>query len=134
MTMRAQGNDEHIRTSDGGSSRLRYNWAWYENADGLGSFGERQVITSETGAAMSLYAADLDGDEDVDVILTGSSKVARYENVPAEAPARDANRDGVFSHLDIVQILQAVKYLTGEPATWEHGDGVFDQLDIVAAL
>ena len=40
--------------------------------------------------------------------------------------------------MDLVLVLQAAKYLTGEPTTWEqgdwNGDGVFDQLDIVAAL
>ncbi len=50
----------------------------------------------------------------------------------------DSNGDGIFDQLDIVQVLQAAKYLTGEPATYEEGDwnvdGVFDQLDIVAAL
>jgi hypothetical protein len=52
--------------------------------------------------------------------------------------AGDANRDGVFNQLDIVQVLQSAKYQTGQPATWAEGDfnrdGVFDQLDIVAAL
>lgn len=50
----------------------------------------------------------------------------------------DSNGDGLFNQLDIVQILQAAKYLTGEAATFGEGDwsgdGVFDQLDIVAAL
>ena len=62
----------------------------------------------------------------------------------------DANQDLSFDHLDIVQVLQAAKYLTGEPATWGEGDwdgapggepgnpppgnGQFDQLDIIAAL
>ena len=62
----------------------------------------------------------------------------------------DANRNFAFDQLDIVQVLQAGKYLTGDPATWStgdwnggpggypgappSGDGVFDQLDIVAAL
>ncbi len=52
--------------------------------------------------------------------------------------AGDANRDGAFNQLDIVQILQSTKYQTGQPATWTegdfNGDSVFDQLDIVAAL
>lgn len=55
-----------------------------------------------------------------------------------EVVAGDANDDGQFDHLDIVQVLQAGKYLTGEPATFAQGDwtgdGVFDQFDIVAAL
>jgi hypothetical protein len=62
----------------------------------------------------------------------------------------DANVDGSFDHLDLIQVLQAGKYLSGEPATWgegdwdggpggypgepPEGDGVFDQEDIVVAL
>lgn len=50
----------------------------------------------------------------------------------------DANLDGEFNQLDIVQVQQAAKYLTGETATWSegdwNGDGIFNQLDIVAAL
>ena len=59
-----------------------------------------------------------------------------YENLPHEAG--DANRDFQFDQLDIVQVLQAAKYLSGQDATFGEGDwtgdGVFDQLDIVAAL
>ena len=52
--------------------------------------------------------------------------------------AGDSNRDFQFDQQDIVQVLQAAMYLTGEPATFEQGDwnndGLFNQLDIVAAL
>jgi hypothetical protein len=66
-------------------------------------------------------------------------KVAGSLSVSAAVhKAGDANRDFQFDQLDIVQVLQAAKYLTGQPATFEqgdwNGDGVFDQLDIVAAL
>lgn len=57
--------------------------------------------------------------------------------VPCEFRAGDANRDSEFNQLDLVQVLQAGKYLTGESAPWEHGDwnrdGVFDQLDVIEA-
>ena len=50
----------------------------------------------------------------------------------------DANWDGVFDQLDVVAVLQAAKFLSGAPATFEEGDwnrdGKFDQTDIVAAL
>jgi hypothetical protein len=50
----------------------------------------------------------------------------------------DANSDGVFNQLDVVKVLQAGKYLTGQQATFAegdwNGDGVFNQRDIVAAL
>ena len=61
----------------------------------------------------------------------------------------DANFDLQFDQVDLIRVLEAGKYLTGEAATWGEGDwlgsggnveilpvgdGVFDQLDIVAAL
>ena len=63
--------------------------------------------------------------------------------------AGDADQDLDFDQLDLVQVQQAGKYLTGQVATWGEGDwngapggspgypsagdGVFNQLDIVAA-
>ena len=56
----------------------------------------------------------------------------------ARAVAGDANGDGAFNQLDIVQVLQTAKYLTDEPASFDEGDwnndGFFNQLDIVEAL
>lgn len=50
----------------------------------------------------------------------------------------DANQDGRFNQADIVQLLQAGKYNTDQPATWGEGDfdgnGRFDSLDLVMAL
>lgn len=50
----------------------------------------------------------------------------------------DANGDGWFDQLDLVQVLQADKYATAEPAVWEegdwNGDEVFDQFDLIDAL
>lgn len=62
----------------------------------------------------------------------------------------DANLDGQFNQLDLVQVLQAGKYQTNQPAIWIDGDwnggpggslsfpplgnSRFDRLDIVAAL
>ena len=72
----------------------------------------------------------------------------------ADTPIRDlqpgdADQDSDFDQLDLVQIQQAGKYLSGQAATWgdgdwngapggspgypPQGDGVFNQLDIVAA-
>ena len=50
----------------------------------------------------------------------------------------DANQDGRFDPMDLVAVLQAGKYMTGQPANWSegdwNGDGIFDGLDFVAAL
>ena len=56
--------------------------AWYENIDGLGSFGSQQVITSEADNAQAIFVADLDGDGDNDVLSASwfDDKIAWYEN------------------------------------------------------
>jgi hypothetical protein len=55
-----------------------------------------------------------------------------------EGLAGDANLDGTFDNFDLILVLQAAKYQTGEIAGWSEGnwndDFVFDQNDIVAAL
>lgn len=37
----------------------------------------------------------------------------------------DANADGVFNQADIIQVLQAGRYLNGPPATWSQGDWAY---------
>ena len=44
--------------------------AWYENTDGLGTFGAQQIISTNADGAWSVYAADVDGDGDIDVLLS----------------------------------------------------------------
>ena len=56
--------------------------AWYENTDGLGAFGPQLVITTLADGAESVFAADLDGDGDLDVLSASfnDDKIAWYEN------------------------------------------------------
>ena len=57
--------------------------AWYENLDGAGSFGGQQVITTQASGAIDVYACDLDGDGDMDVLSASryEEKIAWYENL-----------------------------------------------------
>ena len=57
--------------------------AWYENTDGQGTFGPKQIITNIADFAQSLYAEDLDDDDDMDVLSASGydQKIAWYENV-----------------------------------------------------
>ena len=56
--------------------------AWYENIDGLGTFGVQQVLRDSALLATAVYAKDIDGDGDIDVLSASSfdDKIAWYEN------------------------------------------------------
>ena len=41
--------------------------AWYENTDGQGTFVRERVITANATGVHSIYAADMDGDGDIDI-------------------------------------------------------------------
>jgi hypothetical protein len=67
----ADGDADVLSTRSGSA-------VWYENKDGLGSFGPQHVI----GAGGDVFAADLDGDGDQDVLSTSyaDDSVAWHEN------------------------------------------------------
>ncbi len=134
------------------ASRYDGKIAWYENVNGRGTFGPQQII--QTGARLtnpSVYAADFDGDGDLDVlsVFEGVRLSDRpsgeadgffwHENLLPRIPG-DANRDGFFDTADLVQVLQAGEYEDGieDNSTWTEGDwdGDFDfgTSDLVLAL
>ena len=57
--------------------------AWYENLDGIGRNFRTHVITTSAYTAYSVFAIDMDGDGDVDVLSASAfdDKVAWYENI-----------------------------------------------------
>jgi hypothetical protein len=109
------------------------NEIWLNDGSGVFTLGQ------ELGDAASYLVAlgDIDNDGDLDAFI-GNIGQDNQIWINTQLIAGDANRDGAFNQLDIVQVLQAAKYQTGQPATWEEGDfnrdRLFDQLDIVAAL
>ncbi|WP_179007633.1 T9SS type A sorting domain-containing protein [Winogradskyella forsetii] len=57
--------------------------AWYENKDGQGDFDDTQLIISETiNGASGIFAADIDGDGDNDVVAASSldNYIVWFEN------------------------------------------------------
>jgi len=65
-----------------------------QNTQAQTSFGEQQVITANAYAAGAVYATDLDGDGDNDVLSasTEDDKIAWYEN----------NGEGIFAEQQII--------------------------------
>jgi hypothetical protein len=60
------------------------------------NFGPQQVITNQADGTQSVYAADLDGDGDTDVLSASEidNEIAWYENLgPNQAPTADAGTD-----------------------------------------
>ena len=62
-------------------------------------FGAEQVISTNADAAQSVYAADVDGDGDIDVLSASSvdDKIAWYANLSAPTPAVLGNGCGVIA-------------------------------------
>ena len=56
--------------------------AWHENTDGSGTFGAKQTISTDLVDADFVYAADLDGDGDMDVLSAsnGDDNIAWKDN------------------------------------------------------
>lgn len=57
--------------------------AWSENLDGLGNFGPKKVVGNTLKLTRAVYAADIDGDTDMDVFAASqnNNKVVWYENL-----------------------------------------------------
>ena len=62
--------------------------AWYENLDGNGSFGSKNVITNTLSKPFAVYVEDLDNDGDNDVLATSvdafDGEVVWFENLDGQ--------------------------------------------------
>ena len=93
--------------------------AWYENIDGQGNFGSQQIITTNADKATSVYATDIDGDGDMDVLSASQNdnKIAWYENTDGQ---------GSFGSQQIITTI--ANYAGSVYATDIDGDGDMDVL------
>ncbi|TDP59378.1 T9SS type A sorting domain-containing protein [Flavobacterium dankookense] len=57
--------------------------AWYENTDGIGTFGTQQILTTNALAAIIVRIADVDGDGDKDVVFGSNDdkKIGWFNNI-----------------------------------------------------
>ncbi|MCH7786759.1 MAG: VCBS repeat-containing protein [Chloroflexi bacterium] len=57
--------------------------AWYENTSGDGLSWSPHIITTNAEGAFSVYAADVDGDGDIDILSASATDdtIAWYENI-----------------------------------------------------
>jgi uncharacterized repeat protein (TIGR01451 family) len=54
--------------------------AWYKNLDGLGTFSDENVITSNATASNAVFVTDINNDNTIDVIYTGTNEIGWLSN------------------------------------------------------
>ena len=56
---------------------------WYENLDGLGNFGQQNIISNNVGGLTSIYCTDINGDNFIDLLSSSwwDNKIAWYQNL-----------------------------------------------------
>ena len=73
---------------------------WYENVDGLGTFGTQHIITTQVDLPLMAFVVDIDNDNDLDVLTASKNdgKLAWYKN---------ENGMGTFGSQQIISLTQS---------------------------
>lgn len=81
---------------------------WYENLDSQGSFGDYVEITNQCDAPKMVFASDLDGDGDLDLLSASRNddKIAWYENVDGQGSF--GSQQIISSNADGANFVEAV--------------------------
>lgn len=75
-------NDDDMDIFSSYSDDFMYGIVWFENLDGTGTFSAPKLISDEVSYPTSVFASDLDQDQDIDVLSSSfhDYKIAWYEN------------------------------------------------------
>lgn len=116
--------------------------AWHENLDGLGNFGPKNIIDSNSSF---IYAADIDNDGDVDLLSASSigpnGNIAWYENLDGSATFSDkkiiANKSGDIIKVGDIDNDGDIDVITGfrNKISWYEnldGDGNFGNEQVIS--
>lgn len=60
--------------------------AWYENYDGNGNFNNQQIISLDFFSLLSIFPADIDGDDDIDILSShgDENRIIWHENTDGD--------------------------------------------------
>lgn len=96
-------SDLDILVSSGNDNKV----AWYENLDGRGNFGPSKVISVGVFNFVSADASDIDGDGDLDVLVTNffGDETSWYENLDGE---------GTFGTKNFISTLTSNEVFAGD--------------------
>ena len=88
-------------------------------------FAAYEIEAGDADGARSVHAADLDNDGDLDVLSASNydGRIAWYKNLLPRLTG-DANRDGLFTSSDMVQVFHRGEYEDDieDNSTWMDGD------------
>lgn len=132
--------DNDIISVSSGDNKL----AWYENLDGSGTMGPQRVIDLMHEAPILVTAADLDGDQDMDLLVAdwGEGDYVWYENQHGdfaevhEIPEGEFTRSQAVADLDgddDLDILIGRDSFNGEVVWFENvnGEGDFSTMHVI---
>jgi len=102
------GDQDIVSGSEKSSSNGKV--AWYENLGSEGFSQQRIVDTSDIGGVESIYLADLDGDDDQDILSASAreetsskeEKVSWYENTESTLPVDLAQFNASVENEDVI--------------------------------